>query len=580
MSHKKRKATLAALVCALGLTILFGADCERTFAMIMPYPAKIAQLADQSASVLKVTVISVQPLEWAKSVPLKSHFWTTFHATLKVVSTLKGPSVPAVVDFVYRSDVLSAKAPQMWVNGGPENDAHFKLEPQKSYIIFAKNLDVKNAFIQTVQNPTMRPWEGFFQAADDAPIRAGVTAEQAIWNELTKQLQSKNPSTSAYGAQTLFDLSSDNNSTFDRSNDFSRQSVLDLLFATNSPVSALDSDKFLSDLIESVGAFSPYSDESRRMRYLWSRADKPMASWAAFGTADNTAVAAAVPFLVRVADGKHDPQIRAKAISALGLCQKNPKLAATISAKIPGWLSAKEPVMRAAAVFLSADYPIQIAAAQRDKAMHDPVASVRQAAALTAAIARSEASIPQLEKLLVDKDAKVRGTAALALIAFPVPKVTKILASNLSNPDFGVGFLCRLALYDPAAVKEKLLAQCQKKTTQISGVPATDAQMVFQNGLATSPHLLAQRAMLQYLDQLTSAELCKSELVPYLNCMEQFSYNDPSMTGRAYEILISHKLPERAVAFKKRAIAAQPTIPMVAFDQPDMLLRNGALKYK
>jgi hypothetical protein len=62
--------------------------------------------------------------------------------------------------------------------------------------------------------------------------------------------------------------------------------------------------------------------------------------------------------------------------------------------------------------------------------------------------------------------------------------------------------------------------------------------------------------------------------------MEQFSYNDPSMTGRAYEILISHKLSDRATAFKKRAMAAQPTIPMVAFDQPDMLLKNGALKFK
>ncbi|MBI2809298.1 MAG: HEAT repeat domain-containing protein [Candidatus Melainabacteria bacterium] len=501
MSNKKRKATLAAIVCALAVSILVGADCERASATIMPYPAKIAKLADQSASVLKVTVISVQPLEWAKVVPLKSKFWKIFHAKLKVVSTLKGPALPAFVDFVYRSDVPAADQPKMWIDCGPENDAHFKLEPQKSYIIFANKLDVKDAFIQTVQNLTMRPWEGFIQAADDAPVRSGSTVEQAIWNELTKQLQSKNASVSAYGAQTLFDLSSDNNSTFNGSTDFSRKAVLDLLFAANSSVSALDSDKFLSELIASVGASSPYSDESRRMRYLWSRADKPMSSWAEFGTVDNTAVSAAVPFLIRVADGKHDSEIRAKAIEALGLCQKSPKLAATISAKLPGWLSSKEPAIRGAAVFLSADYPGKIPVAQRDKAMHDSDSRVRQAAALTAAIARSEASLPDLQKLLGDKDAKVRGSAALALVAFPVPKVTRILEANLSNPDFGVGFLCRLALFDPASVKEKLLAQCQKKTTPMSGIPTTDAQIVFQNGLATSPHSLAQRAMLQFLDE-------------------------------------------------------------------------------
>ncbi|MBS1954134.1 MAG: HEAT repeat domain-containing protein [Cyanobacteria bacterium SZAS-4] len=600
MSGKKRKATVIAAVCAgisagvcaLGLAILPGAICERAFATIMPYPAKIAKLADESTVVLKVKVISVQPLEWAKVVPLRSQFWATYHARLNVVSVLKGTSVPTVVDFIYRSDVPAKDAPKAWINCGPENDAHFKLEPQRCYIIFAKKMDVKDAFIQTVQNYTMRPWEGFIHAADDAPIKGSATLNQTIWNELTKQLHDKNASISTYGAQTLLNLSADKTLTFDGSDDFSRKSVLDLLFSTSSPVAALNSDKFLSDLIQSVGATSPYFDDSRRMRYLWSKADKPMGSWADFGTTNNTAVVAAVPFLIRVADAKHDSEIkhnsevrydseiRAKAISALGLCQTDPRLASMISAELPGWLAAKEPAIRAAAIYLSADYPDKISAAARDKAMHDMEPSVRQAAAFTAAVTKSDASLPQLEKLLADRDAKVRGTAALALLAFPVPKVTKILHANLSNPDFGLGFLCRLALFDPASVREKLLIQCQKKTTPMSDVPNNDAQIVFQNGIATSPHSLAQRAMLQYLDDRTSGELSKSEFVPYLNCMEQFSYNDPSMTGRAYEILISHRLSERAASFKKRAIAAQPTIPMVAFDQPDMLLRNGELKYK
>lgn len=590
MSHEKRRAIVAAAVCAFGLSILPGAIllgsilpsaiCERAFATIMPYPAKIAKLADESTAVLKVKVISVQPLEWAKAVPLRSNFWTTYHARLTVVSVLKGTSIPAVVDFIYRSDVPAKDAPKMWVDCGPENDAHFKLEPQKSYIIFAKGMDVKDAFIQTIQNFTLRSWEGFIQAADDAPVQTGATPEQAIWNELTKQLHSKNATISAHGAEMLLKLSADNNSTFDGSNDFSRKSVLDLLFSTSSSIAALSSDKFLTELIQSVGASSPYFDDSRRMRYLWSTVDKPMGSWAGFGTTNNTAVVAAVPFLIRVANGKYDSNIRAKAVSSLGLCQKNPKLAAIISAKLPGWLTANDAAVRAAAVYLSADYPGKISAAESDTAMHDSDSSVRQAAAFTAAIAKNEASLPQLEKLLVDKDAKVRGTAALALLAFPVPTVKKILRSNLSHPDFGLGFLCRLAFFDPASVREKLLVQCEKKTTPMSDVPKNDAQIVFQNGIATSPHSLAQRAMLQYLDDLTSGELSKSEFVPYLNCMEQFSYNDPSITGRVYEILISHKLSERAISFKKRAIAAQPTIPMVAFDQPDMLLKNGALKYK
>jgi len=531
--------------------------------------------------VLKVKVISVQPVEWAKLVPLKSNFWKILHANLKVVSVLKGASAPEVVEFIYRSDIPAADTPKMWIDCGPENDAHFKLEPQKCYILFVKKIDVKNAYVQVIQGPTMRPWEGFIQAADDAPVPISVTAEQAIWNELTKQLHSKNANTSAYAAQTLFALSSDNNSTSDGSDDFSRKKVLDLLFAPNQPeIAALYSEKLMPNLIESLGSLSPYSDEGRRMRYLWTRADKPMSRWSPFGTTDNTSVGAAVPYLIHVADGKHASEVRAKAICALGLCQKNPKLAAEIAAKLPAWLASADPAVRAAAVFLSTDYPQKISAPERDKALLDPDSSVRQAAALTAAMARSESSIPQLEKLIADKEPKVRGNAALALLAFPVPKVINFLRSNLSNPDFGVAFLCRLAYFDPASVKDQLLKECEKKTTTMSGVPTTPAQIVFQNGLATSPHSLAQQALLEYLDEQTSAQLSKPEFIPYLNCMEQFSYNDPSTTGRVYEILISHKLVERAASFKKRAITAQPTLPMVAFDQPDMLLKNGVLKYK
>ena len=114
----------------------------------------------------------------------------------------------------------------------------------------------------------------------------------------------------------------------------------------------------------------------------------------------------------------------------------------------------------------------------------------------------------------------------------------------------------------------------------MSGVPTTDAQMAFQNGLATDPHALAMRALLKYLDDTAGAQLSKPEFSKYLDCLEQNSAADSSLTGAAYELLITHHLNQRAAAFKKRAIAAQPTLPPIVFEQPDRLLETGNLKFK
>lgn len=155
-----------------------------------------------------------------------------------------------------------------------------------------------------------------------------------------------------------------------------------------------------------------------------------------------------------------------------------------------------------------------------------------------------------------------------------------ILLSHLNNHDFRVGFLCRIAMIDPASVKNELLAQCQKPRTPMSGVPTTDAQIAFQNGLGTDPQALAVRALLKYLDETAGSQLAKPEFSKYLDSLEQNSAAQSSLTGVVYELLIRHHLAQRADAFKKRAIAAQPTLPPIVFDQADRLLETGNLKYK
>ncbi|MBP6745934.1 HEAT repeat domain-containing protein, partial [bacterium] len=280
----------------------------------------------------------------------------------------------------------------------------------------------------------------------------------------------------------------------------------------------------------------------------------------------------------------------AAAILTLGASHHDPKMAETISAKLPAWLASPQPEIRAAAIILSSDYSAspygtspystKVSGKQRIALMKDASDKVRKAAALSAGLSQDTEAIPQLDKLLGDKSASVRAAAALSLISFPVDKVKPILLSHLNNHDFGVGFLCRVAMIDPASVKNELLAECQKPRTSMSGVPTTDAQMAFQNGLATDPHALAVRALLKYLDDTAGSQLSKPEFSKYLDCLEQNSVADSSLTGATYEMLITHSLKQRAASFKKRAIAAQPTLPTIAFDQPDRLLETGNLKYK
>ena len=584
-SPKKQVRTKRLLISLTCLVILFSnPHCEQAKAMIMPYPMTIDKMTGASALVIKAKVISVEPAKAADSLVLKSNFWQVYRAKLKLISTLKGKAPAETIDFYYRADLPPAGKPTMWLDAGPENHAHFKLEPGRSYILFAQQTNGKEPLVQVSSNYTLRSWEGFFRAADETPIAPGITPVKAVWNELTKQIVSKQAEVSRYAALTLLDLSCENNSS-SGTGDYPRAQVLSSLFdSKHEPPLALSADDFLKTFIASLGTMSPYSREDYRMRYLWTVADKPMCSWTPWTFKDNATAKPAIPFLIKIADGKHKPDICAAAILALGkiqaMPQSEPNLAEAIGSKLHGWLASAQPEVRAAAVILSSDYPTKLFANERIALMKDSSEQVRKAAALSAGLTQSAEAIPQLDNLLSDKSASVRAVAALSLISFPLDKVKTILLSHLNNHDFGVGFLCRVATIDPASVKMELLAECKKPRTPMSGMPTTDAQMTFQNGLATDPHALAVRALWKYLDDTPGAQLARPDFSKFLDCLEQNTAIDPSLTGAVYEMLITHHLDQRAASFKTRAIASQPTLPTIIFEQADRLLETGNLKYK
>ncbi len=182
--------------------------------------------------------------------------------------------------------------------------------------------------------------------------------------------------------------------------------------------------------------------------------------------------------------------------------------------------------------------------------------------------------------MLSDSSAQVQVAAALSLMAFPVDKVKAILIANLGNANFGSGFLARVGDADPGAVRDQLLNECRKPDPMRSPGSMTQQFIAFQNGLATSPHTLCLHALIKYLDGLSGRELSKSDYAKYLDEIEKIGAVDPSQTGKVYEVLATHRLVSRASAFKQRAIASQPSLPLIAFEQVDREIQSGSLKMK
>jgi hypothetical protein len=569
---------LSLLKLALSVLLIFSANQETT-ATIMRYPPSIDALAQESDIVVKAKVLSSQAASVGKDFPLANNFWKIYRAKLQIISCLKGAVTSNNCEFFFRSAEAVDKMPGTGIDVGPENYSHYKLEPGQSYIIFIKKHGSKGMLVQSAEGYGLRSWEGFFNAADDKPLASGLSPSQAVWQELTRSLHGKSEEGQREAAMTLLDLSKEEFRSVSGSNDFKRELVLEAIFGSNGePPAGCLAAGAMKDFINAIGSSSPYTDNSTQMRYMWTKADKPLSRWSEWPTTP-AAVKAAVPFLIKVADGNFKPDARAQAIYSLG-GRCDVKDASCIKAHLARWLADAQAEVRAAATILSADYG-PLPAPQAVHLQADAAASVRAALAYNCGIARSDASIAVLEKLFTDKSEEVRAAAALSLMACPVDKVKAFLAANLDSADFGEGFLARLAAADPITVRDRLLALCKKnEPVQNRLSRMTQAGMIFQNGLGTDLHYLCVSALSDYLDGLSGSELQKTEYGKFLDSLESIAAKDPSQTGRVYQMLKVHHLDERAVRFKKRALAAQPTIPPVAFDQVDMELRNKALQYK
>lgn len=505
------------------ISILLIATQLQVRAMIMPYPYSISKMAADASLLVKAKVISTEFASVPKNHPISSPYWRIKKAKLHIISFLKGKTQSSEIEMFYRSDIPLSDKALVSFEASADNHAHFKIEANKCYFLFLRQNENEKSYIQTSTNFTMRSWEGFYRAADCLPVDKELKPDKAIFLELSKELKSQDPATAQYAALTLLNLSCDKNLlTSDGTSDFSRKSVLEAIFANKDELPKnLSSKEFLKPFLTDIGLYSPYSRDEFRTRFLWSKSQGSTHSWSVWPKTDNSSLEPALPYLIKTASSNQSGEIRSMAILSLGLCQNNLNMSKTISPKIESWLSDKDDNVRAAACALSADYPSLVSSDKRAKFLQDPSAKVRSMAALSAGFAQVYSLIPQLEKLLGDRDENVRANSALSLMSMPVDKTKQVLMTNLANKEFGTGFLCRLASKDPLMVQKQLISECRKKWTHEMGIPSNGAQITFQNGMGTDPHYLVRTIVRDYLRSIPIETRSTKPYSDLVDCLKE-----------------------------------------------------------
>ena len=508
---------------AILLSLLFclGTSSQQSFAMIMPYPASVKQLMGSASLVVKAKVLSIEPITATKDIPVYSSFWKVQKAHLQIISNLKGTAPSKQIDVFYRGAKRAEKNNDATPDIGAESDAHYNLQPNKSYILFLRKSANGAVYHQLVTHPTMRSWEGFIEASDDKPVSDSLKCEQIIFDELKKQLNSKDNYQVANAAFNLLEMSSNTEFGCSCTNDYSRKLVMETIFSNQGqPPKALSTEKILPDFLQCF-SISPYLRDDRMARYICTKAGV-FPTWSNYPKVDSSNLIPALPFLIEIANSKRDLKVRKNAILALGTGERNEEIKAKVEPQLKKWLDSSEPVIKASACLLASDYPDLISDSKRIELLKDQNSEIRDAIVMSIAFTQKadDATIKQLENLLKDRSNSVKGHAALALVSLPFEKTKNILISNLHNQDFGTAFLARITKADPALVHKELIAECRTKLEPSSGVPKNDAQMVFQNALGTYPQHLVRKTLSNYLKSLPADQLKNKANAELVNCLK------------------------------------------------------------
>jgi hypothetical protein len=434
---------------------------------------------------------------------------------LRIVSCVKGAPSAKVVRFRHYAPAPPKNGMVM-----PYAPQSYQLAAGRSYLVFASKAG-GDVYRQLWKSHTVKPDQGALLAADDKPHR-GATITEAVWAELRGLLASARADDVVYAIRQLDDLSGGHVTGLA---DLERRAVLGEL----RPLVGAKAAPIATAAIAVFGFDSPYFDDQQAAFWLAGAGKGSLPGLSPRTPSASPAAAVAAAELLAVADGPAAPELRASAIRALGRAAPAGKLAA--------WSKDKEPLVRRAAVLVSAAHADRktIAAGAADAAPE-----VRASAALAIGFTQEPALIPTLDALLKDAAPQVRSAAAMSLLSFAVDQSGAVMKAHLGS-DFRALFVNALARKDPQPYLSELAEVIEKRLQPSSWwggfVPAGDSWSI----------------LFGYVKGRPAAELAAGKLDRSLDALERMAWFGSSEPRDLYALYVRRGLASRAKQFRAAA---------------------------
>ena len=489
-------------------------------------PVNLEKLSGEADIIFKATAVSsaVVQDDWFKP-------YTGFAARetrFTLISVIKG--TPHETPLRFRHYDLDPEAQNQ---GRSFNPQYYHFQENKAYIVFAKKTDDPAVYRQLWANHTGIKDQGSFQCIDDKPVSSGKLKE-IVWTELLALLQSKDAGETIHAIQQLNQMS-DHPGWYDSTQDFDRTDVLKAV----GPLMIWENGEVASAAITVIGSNNPYLMDDRAQYWL-----------ATVGSAEVLGIGKMDPQmknlggqlyrkeLVSIADGKATVVTRALAIRALGLVRNTDLLE-----PLNRWLKDPEPVLRASATLLLADFPDDGAAKNLTAMATDPAPEVRLCAANAIGFMQRSELAGTLGALLVDKDAKVRSAASMSLLSFS-PKheaIAKVFVTNLKNEEFSPLFLNALAGEKPEAYLEPLAQVVEQQSKPRNG----------RGGQI--PAYTAFNILFKYLQSQPADAVRAGKFDRYLDAIEKGYVTGSSEPRDIYAFYLQRGMTERAKIYRAAA---------------------------
>jgi hypothetical protein len=394
---------------------------------------------------------------------------------------------------------------------------------------------------------------GVLLAADAKPHR-GTTLTEAAWSELLALLKSPREDDVLEAIHPLDEMSGgpawkgNGHTIFERD---------EALVAIQPLVRARSAD-IATAAVTVFGGDSPYFYDQDVPFWLVGIGKGHITGLGARKRPENPVVAdIGAKDLLQVATDGMTPKLRALAIRALG---RRPH--AYPAAMVAVWARDPSVEVRRAAVLASADVP------DREPIMTastDGSPELRSTAAWAVGFAQDLRLLSILDKLLHDPIADVRSAAALSLLSFAPDQAAPVMEANLTS-DFRPLFVNALASRDPqpyVAMLAEIIEQVQGKVRPDQMEPTN-----WKYG-GTIPAADSWRILFDFVKSRPAAELTAGKLDRSLDALERMHWFSSGEPTELYALYLSRGLVSRAKQFRDTTRKSAPFDMDLFFDRVD-----------